>query len=259
MSRYLSLGLLGAGLAGALACGGGGGAEAPISVTFAPAVLESTFRNGEVVTHQTVRATFSRLPSSPVVLVLMEDQPVLADDGITMQTYGDTRVDLTLFPSTDLPAGDHTGTFRIRFYKDAKTYDDILGELPYRFTVTQGRLIRAVLDGQPQAATATKVHALNASLDPNGTSQGERRHLVELTSVTPVTWVVSIPDTVGDPVVTVLESTPTSWRGYVADNGPGGYPKGYIAGWVRIYALDGSETYSDDCPIVSLILQVPYV
>lgn len=239
-----------------LACGGGGSGPEPISATFAPDTFTTTYLTGDRQPMTYFGVTLSRAMSDSAHVSVNEDQPVLTDSGITIGEAHGTYVGFYLTPSETLSVGEHRGSFTLDVVEDGN-HVSTQCKLPYHFTVNQGKAVTAAFDGQPVAGVATESTSITMFVDPNGSYQGVRRHLVELTCLTPVTWSYDVV-AIGNPqVVTVLENTPTTWRAYVAPGDDIQRPAGTLFGTIQVHAKDAADTNNRTGAGIMLWLQVP--
>lgn len=202
------------------ACGGGGGGgsgDFVYSVQFSPSPLTARWTdNRRAVDPVTVTASFDSLPTGNVFPVVVMDKPNFVSEAVAVRFVSGTTYEVDLTPVASLPVGVHTGTLTLKLCKDAQcasTYALTGGTLPYELTVAAAMAVSltingvAVPDGRGGQLTAFEDDVLTVDISSGDT--------IELSSHAEVSWVTDTNQQAANSI-TVLESTPTSWRGVIA-------------------------------------------
>jgi hypothetical protein len=192
------------------ACGGDG--DGSIQVSYNPAALVASYRQGEITPTLPVSATLSETPAGPVYVALVQDKAVLQDTQLSVSSSPDGKTFFTtLQPSCMLAPGVHSGALTLLMCSDSACLHPIPlrgAVLPYQFSVSSGTLITGAIDGVTQPTTGARCTWLILR-----TRVGQR---VDLISNVPVTWSCSINTTFGIPSITGLAITETTWSGVMA-------------------------------------------
>jgi hypothetical protein len=242
--------LLAGALAGALlvgGCDGGGGSsgdDGAIRLTFEPAELVRTMREGDPDREETVAVAFSAMPSDVKFVRIEYGNALTQSPAIWDHPDGSFDADLTL--NNRLPVGVNEGVIGLKLCRDdncTNWYPTAPTGLAYRITIL------------PLVSAVVKVNGMTRPETGSIDSFGVRWYsignvpagaTIELDTTLPMTWHDEM--TSSSTVVTPLEtSTPTAWQATFTVT-PGAY--GQLTGQTRLVgvAADG-ETMKVDVRI----------
>ncbi|MBQ0941997.1 hypothetical protein KAK07_01480 [Ideonella sp. 4Y16] len=212
-----SFALLSFSLLAACGGGGGGGGDPSYAVDLSPKPLTARWTDAMVVLEPVSgTAVFDKAPTGTVYPVVVMDAPNFVSETVAVRQISGTTYEVDLTPKSSLSVGVHTGTLTLKLCKDPQcnaVYALTGGSLPYELTVSAAMAVSLTINGVPVPdgrggqLTAREDDVLTVDISSGDT--------IELSSHAEVDWVASTNNQVNNSI-TVLSSTPTSWRAVIS-------------------------------------------
>jgi len=218
-------------------------------VSWDPNPLTASYAQGQQGLELHLQATLSSLPSRSVYAGLVDDAGGLQDTQLEVESAGGNSFETWVHPSCALAPGDHQGHLTLMICQDAscaQPYALSGNVLPYRFTVSEPSLAVTIkFDG------VTKDVALACNHPIPDMISGQT---ITLEASVPVEWSSGVAISVGDVILSNVQSTATTWSATVTGTGYNGapLPPGASPGSVSI----GAHTIGVPYTAVSMAFKV---
>jgi hypothetical protein len=219
--------------------GGGNGGGPAITMSFSPAALSASFKQGDPITGLPVAVAITHATNQQVFVLIEEPEAVLdpVQTSISLSPDGNSATAI-VWPSCSLSPGVHSGAFTVAVCTDSSCTSRLStsgNTLPYTFTVSPGALITAKVDGVAQPG-------FSAHCGGQLILHAKVGQTVELTSAAPVTWSSAIAGTNAFPTVTGAAQSATTWTATLGIDNPSAVPANTLFGSLNVSATptDGS-------------------